>query len=303
MKKIGFIGLGNMGMPMSENLLDAGFDVYGVDVNHEAEEHFEKLGGQIGRSMEDVAKFCDAIFTSLPSVDAYESVYLGDDGLIRNSHADVLLIDTSTVAPENNKKVAEAAEKQQISFLQAPVSGGVVGAVNRTLTFMAGGPKATFDAGYELMNVLGENIFHIEERIESGTLTKLINNLFIGFYTAGVAEALALAEKQNMDLDALFDVLSVSYGQSRIYERNYKTFIANDDYDPGFTLNLLRKDLNFVKETMTREDLHLPVTDVLMQVYEEAENAGLGPRDMSVLYEHIGNQDISFQAKKERGVK
>ncbi|QQK74995.1 NAD(P)-dependent oxidoreductase [Salicibibacter cibarius] len=300
MKKIGFIGLGNMGMPMSENLLDAGYDVYGVDVNHEAEARFEKAGGQIGRSMDDLAKSCDAIITSLPSVAAYESVYLGEGGLIRNSHKNILLLDTSTVAPESNKKVAEVANEEAIRFLQTPVSGGVVGAVNRTLTFMAGGPKEIFDEASVLMHELGEDIFHIDERIESGTLTKLINNLFIGFYTAGVSEALALAKKQNMDLDSLFDVLSVSYGQSRIYERNYKTFIANEAYDPGFTLNLLRKDLNFVKETMTREDLHLPVTDVLLQVYEEAEEAGLGAKDMAVLYEHVGKQDISFEAKKER---
>lgn len=300
MKKIGFIGLGNMGMPMSENLLESGYDVYGIDVNHEAEARFEKAGGQIGRSMDDLAKSCDVIMTSLPSVEAYESVYLGEEGLIRNSHPNILLLDTSTVAPESNKKVAEEAKQYDRRFLETPVSGGVVGAVNRTLTFMAGGPKPIFDAASPLMHVLGEDIFHIDERIESGTLTKLINNLFIGFYTAGVSEALALAKKQNMDLDALFDVLSVSYGQSRIYERNYKTFIANDDYDPGFTLKLLHKDLNFVKETMTREDLHLPVTDVLLQVYEEAEEAGLGPKDMSVLYEHVGNQEISFDAKKER---
>ncbi|MBB6451149.1 3-hydroxyisobutyrate dehydrogenase-like beta-hydroxyacid dehydrogenase [Geomicrobium halophilum] len=300
MKKIGFIGLGNMGMPMSENLLDSGFDVYGLDVNHEAETRFEKRGGQIGRSMEDLAKFCDLIITSLPSSEAYESVYLGDEGLIRNSHANSLLLDTSTVAPESNEKIAQAAKQRSIQFLQAPVSGGVVGAVNRTLTFMAGGPKETFNAVYPIMNVLGENIFHIDERIKSGTLTKLINNLFIGFYTAAVSEAVALADKQNMDLDALFDVLSVSYGQSRIYERNYKTFIANDDYEPGFTLKLLRKDMNFVKEIIEREDMHLPVTDVLMHIYEEAEEAGLGAKDMSVLYEHIGEQEISFQSKKER---
>ncbi|QQK79092.1 NAD(P)-dependent oxidoreductase [Salicibibacter cibi] len=300
MKKIGFIGLGNMGMPMSENLVDAGYDVYGVDVNHEAETRFEKAGGQVGRSMDDLAKSCDAIITSLPSVEAYESVYLGEDGLVRNSHENILLLDTSTVAPESNKKVAEVAKEQAVRFLETPVSGGVVGAVNRTLTFMAGGSKKIYDDAFPLMDVLGEDIFHIDERIESGTLTKLINNLFIGFYTAGVSEALALAKKQNMDLDALFNVLSVSYGQSRIYERNYKTFIANDNYDPGFTLKLLHKDLNFVKETMTKENLHLPVTDVLLQVYEEAKEAGLGANDMAVLYEHVGKQDISFEAKKER---
>lgn len=208
-------------------------------------------------------------------------------------------MDTSTVAPENNETVEGAAKKREVLFLQAPVSGGVVGAENRTLTFMCGGPKVAFDTATPVMDVLGANLFHVDERIISGTMTKLINNLLIGFYTAGVSEALTLAKKQNMDLDALFDVMNVSYGQSRIYERNYKTFIANNDYNPGFTLSLLRKDLNFVKETMTREGLHLPITDALIDVYEEAEDAGLGDRDMAVLYERVGDQDISFQSVKE----
>lgn len=130
-------------------------------------------------------------------------------------------------------------------------------------------------------------------------MTKLINNLLIGFYTAGVSEAVALAKKQGMNLDGLFDVMNVSYGQSRIYERNYKTFMATKDYNPGFTLSLLRKDLGFVKETMEQVGLDLPVTNVLLDVYEEAEDAGYGEKDMASLYEHVGKQKITFQAKRE----
>ncbi|GAK10398.1 3-hydroxyisobutyrate dehydrogenase [Geomicrobium sp. JCM 19039] len=268
-------------------------------MNAEAERAFENAGGSIGASIAALAAECDMVITSLPSARAYESVFLGAEGLIENAHDDVLLMDTSTVAPENNETVEGAAKKREVLFLQAPVSGGVVGAENRTLTFMCGGPKVAFDTATPVMDVLGANLFHVDERIISGTMTKLINNLLIGFYTAGVSEALTLAKKQNMDLDALFDVMNVSYGQSRIYERNYKTFIANNDYNPGFTLSLLRKDLNFVKETMTREGLHLPITDALIDVYEEAEDAGLGDRDMAVLYERVGDQDISFQSVKE----
>ncbi len=121
------------------------------------------------------------------------------------------------------------------------MSGGVIGAENRTLTFMVGGSKEVYEKTESIMGVLGANIFHVSEQIDSGTTVKLINNLLIGFYTAGVSEALTLAKKNNMDLDKMFDILNVSYGQSRIYERNYKSFIAPENYEPGFTVNLLKK--------------------------------------------------------------
>ncbi|MBM7634311.1 NAD(P)-dependent oxidoreductase [Geomicrobium sediminis] len=297
--KIGFIGLGNMGYPMSRNLLESGYDVYGLDLNPEMERRFEALGGQVGQSVESLAKTCDVVMTSLPSVVAYEHVYLAEDGLIRHAAPGVLLIDTSTVAPENNENVEKVANDYNVRFLQAPVSGGVVGAENRTLTFMAGGKASVFQDAKPIMDTLGANVFHIDEKISSGTMTKLINNLLIGFYTAGVSEAVALAKKQGMNLDGLFDVMNVSYGQSRIYERNYKTFMATNDYNPGFTLSLLRKDLGFVKETMEQVGLDLPVTNVLLDVYEEAEDAGYGEKDMASLYEHVGKQKITFQAKRE----
>lgn len=106
---------------------------------------------------------------------------------------------------------------------------------------MVGGSKDVYDKTESIMEVLGANIFHVSEQIDSGTTVKLINNLLIGFYTAGVSEALTLAKKSNMDLDKMFDILNVSYGQSRIYERNYKSFIAGENYEPGFTVNLLKK--------------------------------------------------------------
>ncbi len=106
---------------------------------------------------------------------------------------------------------------------------------------MVGGSKDVYDKTESIMEVLGANIFHVSEQIDSGTTVKLINNLLIGFYTAGVSEALTLAKKSNMDLDKMFNILNVSYGQSRIYERNYKSFIAAENYEPGFTVNLLKK--------------------------------------------------------------
>ncbi|MEC1262603.1 NAD(P)-dependent oxidoreductase [Bacillus swezeyi] len=294
MKKIGFIGLGNMGLPMAKNLLLANFMVYGMDLNKDAEMSFHQAGGTIGLSVEKMVELCDVILTSLPSSNAVEEVFLGEKGLVKLADPGILLIDTSTVAPELNQRIAEAAESKGVDFLAAPVSGGVIGAINRSLTFMAGGAKSAFDQAVPVFNAMGENIFHVNENIDSGTNTKLINNLLIGFYTAGVSEALHLAKNSNLDLDQLFEMLNVSYGQSRIYERNYKSFIADDHYEPGFSLKLLLKDLGFALDLAEKNKVELPVSNILFDLYEEAEKNGYGEKDMSVLYKKISEQTTTI---------
>ncbi|SFC67067.1 NAD(P)-dependent oxidoreductase [Bacillus sp. UNCCL81] len=290
MKNIGFIGLGNMGLPMSQNLVLSNFTVYGTDLNKKAEMSFHQAGGIIGVSIQKMVELCDVILTSLPSSNAVEEVFLGEKGLIKLAKSGIVLIDTSTVAPELNFQIEAAARKKGIEFLAAPVSGGVIGAINRTLTFMVGGSKSTFDKVLPVLSTMGGNIFHVNERVDSGTNTKLINNLLIGFYTAGVSEALHLAKNSNLDLDKLFEMLNVSYGQSRIYERNYKSFIADENYEPGFSLKLLRKDLGFALDLAEKNNVELPMSKILFNLYVEADESGLGEKDMAVLYKKISEQ-------------
>ncbi|NPC92950.1 NAD(P)-dependent oxidoreductase [Bacillus sp. WMMC1349] len=290
MKKVGFIGLGNMGLPMSKNLLLANFTVYGMDLNKDAEMSFYHAGGTIGIPVEKMVELSDVMVTTLPSSNAVEEVFLGEKGLVNLAEPGTLLIDTSTVAPELNIRIEEAARSKGVDFLAAPVSGGVIGAVNRTLTFMVGGSKSAFDQAMSVFQAMGKNIFHVNEKVDSGTNTKLINNLLIGFYTAGVSEALHLAQKSNLDLDQLFKMLNVSYGQSRIYERNYKSFIADNNYEPGFALKLLLKDLGFALDLAKKNNVELPVSKILFDLYAETEKNGYGEKDMSVLYKKISEQ-------------
>lgn len=290
LEKIGFIGLGNMGLPMAKNLVESKFIVYGMDVNKEAEKSLQAAGGKTGYSLHELTANCSLIFTSLPSNDAVKAVYTGEDGLLHHCRSNTILVDTSTVAPVLNKTIDEEAKQKGIAFLAAPVSGGVIGAVNRTLTFMIGGSKTAYEKALPVIQTLGGNIFHVEERIESGTIVKLINNLLIGFYTAGVSEALTLAKESGIDLDYLFDMLNVSYGQSRIYERNYKSFIAQDDYEPGFALKLLRKDLGFALELANENQLNLPISNTLFAAYQAAEQEGLGEKDMAVFYQRVNTK-------------
>ena len=296
MKKVGFIGLGNMGLPMSTGLINAGYHVVGYDLNEEAARSFKKAGGEIAASIAQVAENSELILTSLPSVKAVEEVFLGEEGLVNNVKPEQPLIDTSTVSPDLNVEISKVCRENSLDFLAAPVSGGVIGAVNQTLTVMVGGPKQIYEQVLPVFQVLGENIFHVDEQIDSGTTVKLINNLLIGFYTAGVSEALQLANKKNLDLDELFSMLNVSYGQSRIYERNYNSFIAKENYNPGFSLKLLRKDLEFAMELADENQLDLPISKSLLALYRTVEREGYGDQDMAVLYEQVKKQSNKKEA-------
>ncbi|EJL43767.1 NAD(P)-dependent oxidoreductase [Brevibacillus agri] len=293
---IGIIGLGNMGMPMATNLVQAGYEVYGFDVNAKAELEFAAVGGKTGLTVEEVVQKTDVILTSLPSPDIVESVFTGLDGILEHARAGQTVVDTSTVTPQLNERLARASQAKGIGYLAAPVSGGVVGAKNRTLTIMVGGPKELYDSVYPVFMALGQNIFHVGERVDSGTAVKLINNLLIGFYTSAVSEGVALAKQMGLDLDLLFDILNVSYGQSRIYERNYKSFIAPNDFAPHFSLNLLLKDLRIAQEMAQQSGLSLPITAELLAIYEQSQEAGFGEQDMAALYAYICQSQSAVQS-------
>lgn len=286
MKIIGFIGLGNMGFPMVKNLLADGYVVKVYDINKDTLKKVEDLNAIVINSPDELVDNVDILFTSLPSEKVVEDVYLGPKGLF-NQKSKTIMVDTSTVSPTLNNILEKKAAANNIPFLAAPVSGGVVGSVNRTLTFMVGGKKAAYDQVKDVLNHLGENVFHVGEGIDSGTTVKLINNLLIGFYTAGVSEALHIANKQDINLDALFEMLNVSYGQSRIYDRNYNTFIKDENYAPGFSLDLLVKDLNFAIDLADELKLDLPISKDLLEMYTTASEEGYGDKDMAVLYERV----------------
>ncbi len=288
-KNILFIGLGNMGLPMASQLLKAGYTVYGVDANTQAEKRFASLGGETGFPLEFIMKKADVIMTSLPTPQIIENVYLGENGIIEHAHSSQLFIDFSTVSPKLNEKISEACSHKGAAYLGAPVSGGVIGAEEATLTIMAGGPKEAFDKAVPLLEKMGSDLFHVGASPSSGTVIKLLNNLMIGFYTQAVAESVTLAEKMGVDSETLFEILDVSYGQSRIYERNYKQFIAPNHYKPGFATNLLLKDLKLVKEMAVQCKGELPIGDKLIELYEAAVDKGYGEDDMASVYLMLKN--------------
>lgn len=281
---LGFIGLGNMGLPMSVNLLKAGYKVFGFDTNSQAMAQFKKEGGVGLATAKEVAEQSDIIMTSLPTPQVVEQVYRSEQGIMHHAKKGSLLIDFSTVNPELNESLHKEAQSMGLRYLGAPVSGGVIGAINATLTIMVGGEEDDYQSGSEIFRIVGKNIYHLGTSSSVGTRIKLLNNLMIGFYTEAVAETIVLGEKMGIHADTLYEVLSNSYGQSRIYERNFLEYMKNDNYQPGFSTNLLLKDLKLAKNMAEEAGVPLRIGNKLVDLYSDISQQGYGENDMSAAY-------------------
>ncbi|MBP2076255.1 NAD(P)-dependent oxidoreductase [Oceanobacillus polygoni] len=293
-KKVGFIGLGNMGFPMANNLLRAGYTVYGVDVNKENEKRFAEIGGIVGFTTATLANEVTIIFTSLPTPKVVEDVYLGIEGLVENGKSNLTIIDLSTISPELNKKVAKAALEKGIQYLGSPVSGSVSGAEAATLSVMVGGDKKTYSFALPYLKTIGKNIFHVGEDHGLGTIVKLINNLMAGIHTQAVAEALSIADAAGLDHDTVYRIVNVSTGQSGIFTRNYKNFIAQDEYYEGaFTTALLLKDLKLANYVSNSFEGKLPLGEGLVN-YLESNIEDYADKDISSAYLMLTEEKVKL---------
>src|SRR6478735_7830343 len=207
MARIGFIGLGNMGLPMAQNLLKAGHQVEGVDVNPAAIEKLKAAGGASVEAAKGAASRADVLITMLPSGKEVRDVYLGSSGIIENANAGTLLIDCSTIDVETARAVAAQAEKKGLLMLDAPVSGGVGGATAGTLTFMVGGSDGGFAKARPILEKMGKNIVHTGP-MGAGQAAKICNNMILGITMIGVAEGFLLGKRLGLDVQKLFDIVS-----------------------------------------------------------------------------------------------
>jgi 3-hydroxyisobutyrate dehydrogenase len=253
MARIGFIGLGNMGLPMAQNLLKAGHQVEGVDVNPATIENLKAAGGAPVEFAKVAAARADVVITMLPAGQQVREVYLGPNGIIENANEGTLLIDCSTIDVETARTVAAAAEKKGLMMLDAPVSGGVGGASAATLTFMVGGSERAFVRAETILQKMGKTIVHAGGA-GTGQAAKICNNMILGISMIAVSEAFVLAEKLGLDHQKLFDISSKSSGQCWSMT-NYcpvpgpvPASPANRDYAAGFTAAMMLKDLKLSQE-------------------------------------------------------
>jgi len=277
-KIVGVIGLGKMGTPMTRSLLNAGFDVVVHNRSQAAVDTLKAEGATAAGSPAEIAHQSRVVITSLPDPAAVESVYLGDAGLVANATEGQVYVDTSTVDPGLSRKLADELTAKGASFLDAPVSGGVAGAVAGTLTIMVGGDGEAFARVQPVLEALGEKIHHVGPS-GSGTIIKLANQLLVGINVAGVAEAMVLGAKAGADPAAMFEVLSSSFGGSRMLDRGVP-LILDRNFGGGTPVDLIRKDLGLI--TALAQELGVPLSsgENAQAIFNRAHDADLGTEDM-----------------------
>lgn len=286
MARIGFIGLGNMGVPMALNLIKAGHDVSGFDVFPQGIEKLKAGGGKPGKDMQSLAADSEVVITMLPSGKEVRDVYLGDEGIIAKAKPGTLLIDSSTIDVESARDVAAAADAKGLAMLDAPVSGGVGGAQAGTLTFMVGGPDAAFAKAEPLLSVMGKNVVHAGGA-GAGQAAKICNNMILGISMIAVSEAFVLAEKLGLDAQKLFDISSKSSGQCWSLTTYcpvpgpVPTSPANRDYQAGFTAAMMLKDLKLAQDAARGSGATTPLGAEAASLYGLYVGQGEGGRDFS----------------------
>jgi 3-hydroxyisobutyrate dehydrogenase len=286
MAKIGFIGLGNMGLPMAQNLLKAGHPVSGFDVSTDATERLAAGGGTRTNSIADACKDAEVVITMLPAGEHVREVYLGDGGVLAAVMPGTLLIDSSTIDVQTARDVAQAAEGKGLAMVDAPVSGGVAGAQGGTLTFMVGGSDDAFERARPVLEHLGKTIVHAGAS-GTGQAAKICNNMILGASMIVVAEAFLLAEKLGLDAQKLFDISSKSSGQCWSMTTYcpvpgpVPTSPANREYQAGFTAAMMLKDLNLAQAAARATRATTPLGAGAAAVYERFVDTGAGGVDFS----------------------
>ena len=292
MAKIGFIGLGNMGLPMAQNLLKAGHAVAGFDVKEDAMEKLAAAGGRAVRSLAETCTDAEIVITMLPAGEQVREVYLEGDGVLSAVAPGTLLIDSSTIDVETARAVEHAAQERGLAMVDAPVSGGVAGAQAATLTFMVGGSEEAFARARRVLEQMGKTIVHAGGA-GNGQAAKICNNMVLGASMIVVSEAFLLAEKLGLDAQKLFDISSNSSGQCWSMTSYcpvpglVPTSPANRDYQPGFTAAMMLKDLKLSQGAARATRATTPLGAGATAVYERFVDSGGAVVDFSGIIRYL----------------
>lgn len=296
---IGFLGLGNMGGPMARNLLKAGHRLSVYDLSATAVAGLAEAGAQPADSPAAVARAgVEAIITMLPAAAQVRQVYLGDDGLLAHVPAGVLLIDSSTIDPMSAREVAAAAARNGNPMVDAPVSGGTVGAAAATLTFMVGGSEAQFQQAQPILSAMGRNIVHCGAS-GNGQVAKVANNMLLGISMIGVAEAMSLGVALGMDAKVLAGVINSSSGRCWSSEVNnpfpgvLENGPASRSYSGGFGTDLMLKDLGLASDAAKQVRQPVILGALAQQLYQASSLRGQGSLDFSAIIRMYRQEDAT----------
>jgi len=287
--KVGFIGTGTMGQPMLNNLIKKGFGVVAYDIVPAALGAAVKLGATACGSAADAARQADLVVTVLPSSSHVEAVYLGAGGVLEGVGKGRLCVDMSTIEPGVSQRVAERLREHGIRFIDAPVSGGVVGAEKATLAIMVGGEAADLEEARPALAAMGANIIHVGP-VGAGEVAKLCNNLIAGVAMVAVSEAFRIAEGFGVDPKILTSVIAKSSGNTWAMEHGHPvpgmvpTAASSRDYAPGFMTDLMAKDLGLAVNAARELRVPVSVAPAAQQLLRLASSHGYGRKDFSSVY-------------------
>ena len=290
MAKIGFIGIGNMGGPMATNLLAAGHEVKVFDLVPALLENLQAKGAEAVASATEAATDVEVLISMLPASQHVAQLYLGDEGVLDQVAKNTLVIDSSTIAPATSREVAKAALAKGVSMIDAPVSGGVGGAVAGTLTFIVGGPEAAFEAAKPILAAMGKNIFHAGEA-GAGQVAKICNNMLLSVLMTGTAEALQLGVDNGLDPAVLSEIMKKSSGGNWALEvyNPYPGVMENvpaaNNYEGGFLVDLMIKDLGLAMEAAMQVGASTPMGSLARNLYLNHKKLNNGRKDFSSIQE------------------
>lgn len=294
--KIAFIGLGNMGGSMAQNLLKSGQTIFGYDLSEVALQHFAEAGGVVCTSPQAAAKEADVVITMLPAAKHVREVYLGEHGILAVLKAGSLCIDSSTIDLQTIKEIAAVGQTKQVRICDAPVSGGTLGAKDGTLTFMVGADAQTFNAIKPVLSLMGKNFVHCGD-IGTGQIAKICNNLILAISMTAVAEGMALGVKLGIDPQALAGVINSSTGRcwsSEIYNPwpdICDNAPASRGYKDGFAAHLMLKDLGLAVDAATQAEHPIVLGSMVQKLYQQLCQEGDATLDFSsIIHQYAPHQ-------------
>ena len=283
MQNISFIGIGLMGFPMAKNLLKSGFNLRAYNRSQDKADRLKEFGAEISTSIKDVVTNSDVIITMLTDDAAVEKV-MGSDEFISNIKEGATVIDMSSVNPVLTIKYSKKLKEKKIDYLDAPVSGGTIGAEEATLAIMVGGDEETFKNCYELLKKMGNPT--LVGPVSSGQISKLANQIIVGVTIGAVAEAVTLCEKSGTNPNKMIEALSGGWADSKILQTHGKRMI-NKDFTPKGKTTTQLKDMTNIINAGKAAETHLPISSLVKEMYKDLVADGQGNTDHSSLYKAI----------------
>ena len=283
MKKIGFIGIGLMGLPMAKNLLKAGYELKAFNRTESKAEPLREFGGKISKSIKEVVSDNDVVITMLTDDNSVDAV-MNSQEFLDNLKVDATVIDMSSVKPTTAIKHGNNLYSKNINYLDAPVSGGTIGAEEATLAIMVGGEQKVFDNVIDVLKAMGNPT--LVGPLSSGQVSKLANQIIVGLTIGAVAEAVTLCEKAGANPNKMIKALSGGWADSKILQTHGKRMIEKD-FTPKGRTSVHLKDMNNILECAESYKTHLPISNLVKEMYKRLVENGHGEKDHSSLYKEI----------------